>query len=213
VPGTAADRAAGKKKSLHADERDTPRVKRARSSYRRRIFELVMERFLFIDESGVNLTLTRLYGRGEPGKRVHETVPQNYGENISMLAALGVKGLRAPMTVNGAVDGDVFRAYVRKVLGPVVRKGDVVLMDNLQAHKVSGIEEMIRERGARLEYLPPYSPDLNPIEQCWSKIKTFLRKKKARTRRALEAAIKQALTTITEADAKAWFNHCGYVLH
>jgi transposase len=213
VPGTAADRFAGKKKSLHADERDTPRVKRARSSYRRRIFEWVMERLLFIDEIGVNISLTRLYGRAAPGVRVHEGVPQNYGENISMLGALGTRGLCAPMTVNGAVDGEVFRAYVRELLSPVLRKGDVVLMDNLQAHKVSGIEEMIRERGARLEYLPPYSPDLNPIEQCWSKIKAFLRKKKARTRRALETAIKQALSTITEADARAWFDHCGYALH
>ena len=116
-------------------------------------------------------------------------MPQNYGENISMLGALGTNGLCAPMTVDGAVNGEVFRASVREVLSPVLRKGDMVLMDNLQSHKVSGIEGMIRERGARLEYLPPYSPDLNPIEQCWSKIKAFLRKKKARTRRALETCL------------------------
>jgi transposase len=130
-----------------------------------------------------------------------------------MLAGLGAKGLSAPMIIDGAVDGEVFSAYVRDVLSPGLKEGDIVLMDNLSAHKVSGLEEMILSRGARLEYLPPYSPDLNPIEQCWSKLKTFLRKKKARTRRALTMAIKRAFSTITEADARAWFEHCGYLLH
>jgi transposase len=213
VPGVAATQSAFKRKSLHADERDSPRVEHARSSYLAKVLDWVLERFLFIDEAGVNLTLTRRSGRASPGVRVHEGVPQNYGENISMLAALGAEGLRAPMIIDGAVDGEVFSAYVRDVLSPELEAGDIVLMDNLSAHKVSGIEEMILSRGALLEYLPPYSPDLNPIEQCWSKVKTFLRKRKARTRRALAAAIKKAFATITEADARAWFEHCGYVLH
>jgi transposase len=105
------------------------------------------------------------------------------------------------------------RAYVRGVLSPELKEGDIVLMHNLPAHKVNRIEHMILSRGARLEYPPPYSPDLNPIEQCWSKVKSFLRKTKARTRRALAAAIKEALATITEADVRAWIEHCGYVLH
>ena len=130
-----------------------------------------------------------------------------------MLAAIGVDGLQAPMTVNGAVDGAVFLAYVRYVLSPTLSEGDIVVMDNLKAHKVAGVREAIEARGARLEYLPPYSPDMNPIEKCWSKVKTFLRKAKARTREALEAALREALLQVTASDARAWFAHCGYPVH
>jgi transposase len=162
---------------------------------------------------GSNLALTRLYGRAAPGERIAEGVPQNYGENVTTLAAIGTGGVQAPMTVNGAVDGAVFLAYVREVLCPTLAEGDIVVLDNLKAHKVAGIREAIEARGARLEYLPPYSPDFNPIEKCWSKLKTYLRRVKARTREALEAALKEALLTITEADARAWFAHCGYHVH
>lgn len=174
---------------------------------------MLAERLKFLDEAGSNLALTRLHGRAAPGERIAEGVPQNYGENVTMLAAIGVGGVQAPMTVNGAVDGVVFLSYVREVLCPTLSEGDIVVMDNLRAHKVAGVREAIEAAGARLEYLPPYSPDLNPIEKCWSKVKTFLRKAKARTREALEAALKQALLTITEADARAWFTHCGYPVH
>jgi transposase len=184
-----------------------------REDWWERATDFSVSRLKFIDESGSNLALTRLYGRAAPGERVAEGVPQNYGENVTMLAAIGAGGLQAPMTVNGAVDGTVFLAYVREVLGPTLEAGDVVVMDNLKAHKVAGVEEAIEARGARLEYLPPYSPDFNPIEKCWSKVKTFLRRAKARTREALEAALKEALLTITEADARAWFTHCGYPVH
>jgi transposase len=174
---------------------------------------LLAERLKFLDESGSNLALTRLYGRAAPGERMAEGVPQNYGENVTMLAAIGLDGLQAPMTVNGAVDGAVFLTYVREVLCPTLAAGDIVVMDNLKAHKVAGVAEAREAAGARVEYLPPYSPDLNPIEKCWSKVKSYLRKAKARTREALEAALKQALLTITEADARAWFAHCGYPVH
>jgi transposase len=172
-----------------------------------------LSRFKFIDESGVNLSMTRLYGRAPRGERVVGSVPQNYGENITMLASLSKSGLGAMMTVNGATDGDVFRAYVERVLCPSLRRGDIVVMDNLGAHKVSGIREAIERRGAKLIYLPPYSPDLSPIEKCWSKIKSVLRGIGARTREALEAAIKQAISVITKSDALAWFAHCGYPLN
>lgn len=155
----------------------------------------------------------RLFGRAAPGVRVAEGVPQNYGENVTMLAAIGLGGVSAPMTVNGAVDGDAFLVYVREVLAPTLCAGDIVVMDNLGAHRVAGVKEAIEAKGARVQYLPPYSPDFNPIEKCWSKIKTALRKAKARTREALEAALKQALLQITEADARAWFIHCGYPVH
>jgi transposase len=157
--------------------------------------------------------MTPLYGRAPRGERVIGSVPQNYGSNLTMIAALGVGGLNALMTVEGATDGEVFRVWTERVLCPTLERGDIVVMDNLGAHKVSGIREAIEGRGAKLIYLPPYSPDLSPIERCWSKIKAALRAVGARTRRRLEKAIKQALSTITESDALAWFAHCGYELN
>ncbi len=130
-----------------------------------------------------------------------------------MLAALGVDGVTAAMTIDGATDGDVFRVFVEQVLGPSLTPGDIVVMDNLSAHKVAGIREAIESTGARLLYLPPYSPDLSPIEQCWSKLKSDLRTAQARTREALDEAITQAFATVSAADARAWFAHCGYALH
>ena len=172
-----------------------------------------MGRLKFLDEAGSNLAMTRLYARAAKGARVIETVPQNYGENITMLASLSVSGIEAPMTINGAVDGMVFKVYVEEVLSPTLKVGDVVVMDNLPAHKVAGIRELIEGCGARLIYLPPYSPDLNPIEKCWSKIKTYLRKARARTREELEKALREALLLITEQDALGWFKSCGYSIH
>ena len=118
-----------------------------------------------------------------------------------------------PWLLEGALDGEAFRLYVKEVLAPVLAPGDILLLDNLRAHKVAGIVELIEARGARLEFLPPYSPDFNPIERCWSKIKTYLRKAKARTEAALLQAIKEALATITEADIRAWVEFCGYPVH
>jgi transposase len=156
--------------------------------------------------------MTRLYGRAPRGQRVFGSVPQNWGRNITMLAALSVTGVHAAMTVEGATDTDVFCAYVSEVLSPTLERGDIVVMDNLSAHKAHRVRELIEARGARLVYLPPYSPDFNPIERCWSKIKTYLRAAKARTSARLDEAIKQAFETITESDARAWFKHCGYAL-
>jgi transposase len=157
--------------------------------------------------------MTPLYGRAPRGQRVIGSVPQNYGSNLTMIAALSTSGLDALMTVEGATDGDVFRSWTERVLCPTLEAGDIVVMDNLGAHKVSGVREAIEARGAKLIYLPPYSPDLSPIECCWSKMKTGLRAIGARTRRMLERAIKQVLSTITESDALAWFAHCGYELN
>jgi transposase len=154
--------------------------------------------------------MIRRYGRAAPGQRVVDHVPDNYGNNYTMLAALGLEGLHAPWVVDGAVNGDIFRWWVRDILCPTLRPGDIVLWDNLSAHKVAGVEELITARGARLLRLSPYSPDFNPIEPCWSKIKTGLRRAKARTVEALIDAIKHALDTVTEADIRGWFTHCGY---
>jgi transposase len=156
--------------------------------------------------------MTRRYGRAPRGQRVIEAIPQNYGAHVTMLAALGSHGVEAVMTIDGATDAEVFHVYVEQVLLPTLRPGDIVLMDHLRAHKVAGIREAVEQAGARLLYLPPYSPDLSPIEPCWSRLKTALRTAQARTREALEQAIAQALATITVSDAHSWFHHCGYAL-
>lgn len=209
---TAKIETAAQKKSLHAAKRETERVQQRRVAYQEEVKAEIISKFKFLDEVGSNLAMTRLYGRGQRGERVVETVPQNYGENITMLAALSVTGITAPMTINGAVDGIVFKAYVEQVLCPTLEPGEVVLMDNLPVHKVVGIQELIEAQGAKLIYLPPYSPDLNPIEKCWSKIKTYLRAAKARTREELEQALREVLLMITEEDVQGWFRSCGYTI-
>jgi transposase len=167
----------------------------------------------FIDASGVNLAMPRLYGRAPNGERVVGTVPQTYGQNVAIMGALGAHGLHAVMTVDGPLDTAVFRAYIKQVLGPTLTPGDIVVLDNLGVHKARGIQQMLARRRLRRLYLPPYSPDLAPIEPCWSKVKTALRRAKARTRGALDDAITSVLPTVTEADARGWFHHCGYALY
>ncbi len=213
VCGVAKIELTAQKKSLHADERESDRVQIRRVEYQAEVAGEILSKLKFLDEAGSNLAMTRLYGRAASGERVIETVPQNYGENITMLATLSLAGITAPMTINGAVDGTVFKVYVQEVLCPTLQAGDIVVMDNLPAHKVSGIKELIEAKEAKLIYLPPYSPDLNPIEKCWSKIKTYLRKAKARTRAELEKALQEALLLITGEDAQGWFKSCGYTIH
>jgi transposase len=212
--GTSRPRSevAAAKKSLHADERETDRVQQARAAYQGELAARDSTRFKCIDEAGVNRAMPRLYGRAPRGERVVGTVPQNYGANVTMLAALGSHGVEAVMTIDGATDAEVFRVYVEQVLRPTRRPGDIVIMENLRAHKAAGLRAAIEQTGARLQYLPPYSPDLSPIEPCWAKRKTALRTAKARTREALEHAIAQALATITVSDAHRWFHHGGYAL-
>jgi transposase len=156
--------------------------------------------------------MTRSYARAPRGQRVKEATPQGRWQILTMLAALSTRGLEAPMTIAEPTDGDIFLAYLEQVLCPRLRPGQVVIMDNLAAHKVAGVRELIEAAGARLLYLPPYSPDLNPIEQAWSKVKQMLRALKARTADALENAVAQALAAITPENAVAWFSHCGYSL-
>jgi transposase len=129
---------------------------------------------------------------------------------LTTLGAMSLRGMAAVMTVAVPTDGEIFRAYVAQVLGPKLKLGNVVVMNNLSAHKMAGVAELLAARGAQLLYLPPYSPELNPIEQAWSKFKQFLRTAKVRTTRALDRAISQALKTITADNAAAWFRHCGY---
>ncbi len=168
-------------------------------------------RFIFLDESGVNTAMTPAYARAPKGRRVVDHVPRNYGEQTSIISALALRrGLVATMTINGAVDTLAFDAYLTHILKPRLRDGDVVVLDNLHVHKASRVEEVARGRGASVLWLPPYSPDFSPIEQCWSKLKQVLRRAKARTRDELDRALAHALTLITKADIEAWFTQCSY---
>jgi transposase len=184
-----------------------------RADFRARAANWLLDHLKWLDEMGAQLNLTREYGRALPGERVVEGVPSDYGSNYTVLATIGLRGVEAPWVLEGALNGELFRLYVAEVLAPTLRPGDILVLDNLSTHKVDGVKELVEARGARLEYLSPYSPDFNPIERCWSKIKTYLRKAKARTYRALLKAIKQALATITEGDIRAWIKFCGYSVH
>jgi transposase len=171
----------------------------------------VIQRLKFIDESGANLGLTRLFGRAAPGERVIDASPGHSGPHYTLVATLGWQALEAPWVLKGAMDGRAFEVYVEQVLLPTLQRGDIVVLDNLSAHKGERIRELIEACGAHLEYLPPYSPDFNPIELCWSKIKTALRAAKARTFDALVDAVADALRSVSQSDIRAWFAHCGYV--
>lgn len=170
------------------------------------------ERLKFIDESGAHLGLTRLYGRAAPGERVREASPGYSGKHYTLVAALSLTEVSAATVMEGGMTGEAFDAYVEHVLAPTLRAGDIVLIDNLNVHKSEYAQHLIAARGARLEFLPPYSPDLNPIEQCWSKVKTVLRKLKARTFDALLEALYIAFASVTVQDMQAWFAHCGYLI-
>ena len=204
---------AAEKKSLHASERDTEENRQGREAFLAAIATVAPQKLKFLDESGVTTQMTRLWGRAPRGERVQEATPDGRWQVLTTLGTMSLRGMEAVMTVASATDGDVFHAYVEQVLCVTLQAGDVVVMDNLSAHKVAGIRELMAARGAQLVYLPPYSPDLNPIEQAWSKFKQFLRTAKARTAEALDQAITEALKTITADNAKAWFRHCGYALH
>jgi len=154
--------------------------------------------------------MSRSWGWAEKGERVPEAIPAGHWRSFTLLGAMTTSGLLATMTIEAATDGDVFRAFVEQVLCPRLQPGQVVVMDNLSAHKAAAVRQVIEAVGARLLYLPPYSPDLNPIEKCWAKIKQVLRSLKARTSEAREAAMTAALATISAENARAWFQYCGY---
>jgi len=172
--------------------------------------KVLHRRLRFLDEAGAKTVMTQLYARALGGERTTEAVPRNYGASTSMIATLGVSGVEAAMTIEGSVDTTVFNAYCEQVLQPTLAAGDIIVLDNLGAHRASRIEEIAKACGARVIWLPPYSPDFSPIELMWSKVKTYLRKVKARTQEELEKAIARALETITLSDCLNWFRHCGY---
>lgn len=159
--------------------------------------------------------MTRLYGRGPRGDRVVEAVLHGRWETSTRLSAIRLEGVIQPASLvfDGPTDATVFLTYVQQCLAPALRPGDVVVMDNLSSHKVKGVVETIQAVGAEVRYLPPYSPDLNPIEMLWSKVKSILRSIGARTTQALHQAIGTALSAVTQSDLQGWFHHAGYPLH
>lgn len=164
---------------------------------------------VFIDEAGIHLGMERLFARAFRGERAVDAVPRNRGTNVSLIGALSLGGLIASMTLEGSVDTSAFLSYVCDVLVPQLWVGAIVVMDNLKVHHAHSIRRAIEAVGAQLVFLPPYSPDLSPIELCWSKLKQFLRSKAARTYEALNLAMSEGVNYITEDDAIGWFNHCG----
>ena len=156
--------------------------------------------------------MTRLRGRALRGERLVDKIPHGHWMTTTLIAALGIDGMRCSTVVEGAVNGDVFEAFVAQVLVPELRPGDVVVMDNLSSHKRARTREMIESAGAELEFLPPYSPDLNPIEMVFSKIKQLLRSLACRTKKTLWDAMQSVLDTVTPSDAQNCFQHCGYTL-
>jgi len=172
--------------------------------------KIIQRRLRFLDEAGAKTVMTRLYARALGGQRTTESVPRNYGASTSMIATLGIGGVEAVMTIEGSVDTLVFNAYCEQVLEPTLAAGDIIVLDNLGAHRASRIEEIAKACAAHVIWLPPYSPDFSPIELMWSKVKTYLRKVKARSQKELEKAIAEALKTITLSDCLNWFRHCGY---
>lgn len=171
------------------------------------------ERLVFIDESGVKTNMTRLYGRARRGMRVNASAPHGHWRVRTLISSVRADGETACLSVDAATDAQIFLAYVRKILVPTLRPGDIVVMDNLGSHKGPAVEAAISSAGARVEYLPPYSPDLNPIEKMWSKIKSHLRAAEARTSRSLHAAIRRAFEAVTPGDAESWFASCGYSIN
>ena len=167
-------------------------------------------KLVFVDETGANTKLVRTHGRGPKGQRVHGKAPWGHWQTTTFVGALRAGGITAPMVLDRAMNGPAFLAYVRQVLAPSLAPGDIVVLDNLGAHKVSGVRAAIEAVGATLRYLPPYSPDLNPIELAFAKLKGLLRKAGARTKPALDAAIAKAIDAFTPCECSNYFRHDGY---
>ncbi len=182
-----------------------------RAAWRVRVAQTQDARSLvFVDEMGTNTSLSPVYGWSKKGERARCSVPRNRGKNTTVLASMSLEGMGSSLAVEGATTSAVFETFVERVLAPTLRKGQVVVMDNLSAHKGERVRELIERRGCELLYLPSYSPDLNPIEEAFSKMKDLLRKAEARSREALLEAIGAALSAITDRDARGFFEHCGY---
>jgi transposase len=172
--------------------------------------EVDAERLLFVDEMGVNISLSPLYAWSRRGERAFGSAPRNWGKNVTLLASITHRGVGPCLAVEGPTTREVFEAYLERVLAPTLEPGRVVVMDNLSAHKGGRVREIVERAGCELIYLPPYSPDLNPIERAFSKLKGLLRRAEARTRQALIEAMGWALEAVSAREARGFFGHCGY---
>lgn len=197
-----------KKKSLHADQRDRPDVQAKRDQFRQEVGTIAPERLVFVDETGVTTTMTPAYGRAPRGQRVVDSVPASW-ETLTVIAALGLDGVRAPVVFPGSTDTAAFQAYVDQVLVPELHAGDVVVFDNIKPHLAAGVAKSIEGAGAQLLPLPPYSPDYTPIEEMFSKVKQGLRRAKARTKAGLSDAVGEVLRRVTHQDILGWFRHAA----
>ena len=211
MPGAQAA-GAGAQKTLRAEEQERPELAQERAAWRAELAQIDPSRLVFLDESGIDTRLTRTHARAARGKRAHGTVPWRHWRRLAVLGALAREGVVACMSIAASTSRAVFKAFVEQVLTPALkdRPDAIVVMDNLAAHKAEAVQKALRAAGIAYRYLPAYSPDLNPIEPCWSKLKTRLRAKAARTIEALEAELGPALATVTPQDAQGWFRLCGY---
>jgi transposase len=195
-----------KKKTLRASEQNEA----ARAAWRKQATSLSGSDLVFVDETGSHIAMTPLYAYAPRGQRAVGKVPRNYGSIMTLIASLSIQGMGEALILDGAADGAAFEIYMEQVLAPSLRPGQIVILDNLSIHLGPRVKQAIEAHGCRLLFLPAYSPDFSPIEEAFSKLKTFLRRVGARTREGLQDALAQALTLITAQDALGWFTHCGY---
>lgn len=201
-----------KKKTLHAQEQKSPRVQKQRQAFQKRLAAVDPDHLVFVDESGANTGMTRTHGRAPRGERVQATAPASW-QNVTLIAGMRTAGVVAPIALPGAVDGVVFQTYVQEALVPELREGDVVVLDNLKPHKNPAVITAIEAVGARVEPLPVCSPDLTPIEEMFSKTKSYLRTVAARTTDTVITAMGYALDRVTQSDILGWFHdRCAYAM-
>jgi transposase len=198
------------KKTLHAAEQDRPDVAAARAELKTEQPKLRAPRLVFIDETAVTTKMVRHYGRAPRGERLVASVPHGHWKTLTVVAALRIDGLTAPTVIDGPMDGPSFLAWIEQVLAPTLRKNDIVFMDNVRTHKIDGVAAAIEAVGAKLRYLPAYSPDLNPIEMAFSKLKAALRKGAARTVKALWKLVGKIVKTFAPDECANYFRHAGY---
>ncbi len=196
-----------KKKTLRAAEQNEAE----RAAWRNQAATLPSSDLVFVDETGSHIAMTPLYAYAPKGQRAIGKVPRNYGASMTLIASLSLSGMGAALILDGAADGAAFELYIEQLLAPSLRPGQIVILDNLSIHLGPNVKQAIEARGCRLLFLPAYSPDFSPIEEAFSKLKTFLRRVGARKREALQEAIATALDLITAADALGWCTHCGYL--
>ena len=212
MQGVPAVESAAQEEELHCGGAEPRGGKKKRRDYLDTVEECPAQALIFIDESGAKLDMCPHYGRAEGGERVHAAKPYDRGKNISIIGAIGLVGVICAMYGQWATDSMAFLSFVQTMLVPHLRPGHIVILDNVNFHKHRQVREAIERAGARLLFLPPYSPDLSPIELMWSKLKHYLKRKAARTMADFHQALLEAFETLTDYDFEAWFDDCGYIV-